>query len=96
MQQQEEDRSAHRFVLEEAKDQTQLLVDWQIAKVKRECNLVANELAHVARRNTRTAVWLGRAPTRVAELIIKMIVTLRANQQSSLLPGKKVCRRKAN
>jgi ribonuclease HI len=28
--QQQEDRSAHRFVLEEAKDQTQLLVDWQI------------------------------------------------------------------
>jgi ribonuclease HI len=34
--QQKEDRSALRFILEEAKDQAQVLVDWRITKVKRE------------------------------------------------------------
>jgi len=59
---QEEDRSTITFILLEAKDQAQMLSKWRVAKVKRECNLVANEIAHLARRTTHTAVWLGRAP----------------------------------
>jgi hypothetical protein len=38
-----------------------MLVDWRIAKVKRECNLIAHELASLVRRNTYTAVWLDHS-----------------------------------
>jgi hypothetical protein len=47
----EEDRSALGFIIAEAKEQMQLLVDWRVAKVTRECNLVAYELAQLGRRN---------------------------------------------
>ncbi|KAF8687355.1 hypothetical protein HU200_043041 [Digitaria exilis] len=40
-----------------------------VARVKRECNLVANDLAHLARRNMHPAVWLGQAPVCVVDLI---------------------------
>jgi len=35
----------------------------------RECNLVAYEFAHLARRNTHTTVWIGPAPVCVHDLI---------------------------
>ena len=62
-------------VLEEARHQARMLSQWKVAKVKRECNLVANDLANLARRNTHTAVWLGRAPACVEDTLRK-IVTL--------------------
>lgn len=61
-----DDRSKIGFVVTEAREITRLLVDWQIALVKRECNGVANELA---RRTAHTAVWLGHAPACLEELI---------------------------
>ena len=68
----EEDRSALSFIFAEAKDQAQLLLDWEVAKVTRECNLVAHELAQLGRRNNiHTAVWLGRAPACVQDLVSK-------------------------
>ena len=54
----EEDRSALSFILLEAKDHARMLPQWRIAKVKRECNIVAHELAALAWRNTHSAVWL--------------------------------------
>ena len=33
----------------------QLLEEWKIVQVKRECYVIAHELAHLARRNSRTA-----------------------------------------
>lgn len=35
----------------EARELVQLLVDWIVELVKRVCNVVANELAHLVRRN---------------------------------------------
>ena len=70
-----EDRSAVSFILLEAGHQARMLSQWKVAKVKRECNLVANDLANLARRNTHTAVWLGRAPACVEDTLRK-IVTL--------------------
>jgi uncharacterized protein with PhoU and TrkA domain len=64
-----EDHSAVSFIMAEAKDHANLLVDWHIAKVKRECNLVAHELASLATRNTHTAVWLDHSHACVADLI---------------------------
>jgi hypothetical protein len=64
-----EDRSALSVILLEAKDQARILSEWRVSKVKRECNLVANELAHLARRTTHTAVWLGRAPACVDDIV---------------------------
>jgi hypothetical protein len=55
----ERDRSTISFVVVEAKDQANLLVEWRVAKIKRECNFIVHELASLARRNTHTAVWLG-------------------------------------
>ena len=40
-----EDRSSLSFILSDAKLHARLLVEWRIAKVKRECNSVAHELA---------------------------------------------------
>ena len=54
--QEEEDRSTITFILLEAKEQAQMLSKWRVAKVKRECNLVANELAHLVKKCTQTAV----------------------------------------
>ncbi|KAF8740822.1 hypothetical protein HU200_013702 [Digitaria exilis] len=42
---------------------------WSIVQVKRECNSVANNLAHLARRNVHSAVWLGQAPACATVLI---------------------------
>ena len=64
-----EDRSTLSFCLAEAKAQAQLLVDCRIAKVIRECNLVVHDLAQLARRNTHIAVWRGRAPACVLDLV---------------------------
>ena len=63
------DRSTISFTVAEAKDQASLLVEWRVAKVGRECNLVAHKLASFARRNTHTAVWLGQVPACVVDLI---------------------------
>lgn len=63
------DRSELCIVMVEARALAQLLVEWRVDLVKRECNKVANELAHLARRNTHTAVWLGHAPACVVDLI---------------------------
>ena len=34
---------------------SQISPEWRIAKIKKECNLVVNELARLARRNTHSA-----------------------------------------
>lgn len=60
-----EDRSALSVILLEAR----MLSEWRVAKVKRDCNLVANELAHLARRTTHTVVWLGRALACIDDII---------------------------
>jgi hypothetical protein len=61
-------RSEISFIIAEAKGQGQHLVDWKVVQVymyrERESNLVANELAHLARRNTHLDVWLGTHPTK--------------------------------
>jgi ribonuclease HI len=64
-----EDRSAISFILMEAKVQARLLPEWRVAKVRRECNLVANDLAQLAKRSMHTAVWLGRAPACVESTV---------------------------
>lgn len=64
-----DDRSDLSFVMVEARELAHLLVDWRVELVSRVCNMVANELAYLARRNTHTAVWLGQAPVCVVDLI---------------------------
>lgn len=63
------DRSDIGFIVTEAQELAQLLVEWKIVLVKRDCNTVANELAQLARRTGHKAVWLARAPACVADLI---------------------------
>ena len=65
-----EERSAISFILSEARDHATMLEDWSVVKVKRECNRVANELAHLARRSMHTTVWLGRAPACVEAIVV--------------------------
>jgi hypothetical protein len=69
-----EDRSTLSFSIAEAKAQASLLVNWHVATVKRECNLVVHELAHLARRTTHTAVRLGRASACVHDLIKTIVI----------------------
>ena len=64
-----EDRSSHSFIISEAKEHVQLLGSWRIAKVKRECNSVAHELAQLARRNVHSAVWRDQALVCVHDLL---------------------------
>ncbi|KAF8641494.1 hypothetical protein HU200_067803 [Digitaria exilis] len=41
----------------------------EVVQVKRECNVIAHELAHLARRNCHSAVWLGREPACVIDQV---------------------------
>lgn len=67
--QRKEDRLEISFIIVEAVELSQLLENWKVSLVKRESNLVANELALLARRNLHTAVWLRKAPACVLELV---------------------------
>lgn len=58
---------------------------------ERESNVVAHELAALARRNTHTAVWLGQVPACVADLTksdckpsIKLSFTRKEKKQSTV------------
>lgn len=57
------DRSEIGFVIAEARELAQALVDWRMALVKRECNTVANELAQLASRNSHAYCCLARPST---------------------------------
>lgn len=50
-----EDRSDIGFIVAEARELAQLLLELKVVLVKRECNTVANELAQLARRIVHTA-----------------------------------------
>ena len=64
------DMSELRVTVLEAKEYLQLLVDWKINKVKRDCNNVAHELGQLlARRNVHTATSWGQAPACVLSLL---------------------------
>jgi ribonuclease HI len=63
------DRSELRFIILEAKEYMQMLVEWKCHKVKRVCNKVAHELAHLARRNRHTTTWWRWAPVCVTDLL---------------------------
>lgn len=39
-----------------------LLSEVQVHKIKRECNMVAHELAQLAKRNVHCVVWSVQAP----------------------------------
>jgi len=57
---QSKDRSEISFVIVEAQPHRstpncQRNQEWKIVQVKRECYVIAHELAHLARRNSRTA-----------------------------------------
>lgn len=56
----DEDRSEICFMLAEARELAQLLDRWEVIKVRRESNSIAHELAHLARGNCHTAVWLSQ------------------------------------
>jgi hypothetical protein len=46
------------------------LAGWDVTQDNRECNIVAHELAHLARRTPNTSLWLGRAPACVTDQVI--------------------------
>nr|CAB3477240.1 unnamed protein product [Digitaria exilis] len=64
-----EGRSEVSFLIMEVKELTELIVNWEVVQVKRECNVIAHELAHLARRNCHSAVWLGREPACVIDQV---------------------------
>lgn len=65
----DDDRSEIGFIVAEARELAQLLVEWKVAQVKRGCNEVANKLAQLARKTTHTAVYQGHAPACVEDLV---------------------------
>ena len=69
--QSKEDRSEISFIIVEAQPHRstpncQRNQEWKIVQVKRECYITAHELAHLARRNNHTAVWLRQTPAECA------------------------------
>jgi ribonuclease HI len=64
------DRSEISFIIAEAREHAQLLVSWHVAQVKRECNVIAHELAHLARRSFVSSVSLGQAPACVMAQVV--------------------------
>jgi hypothetical protein len=65
-----EDRSDFSFVILEAKEHAQALDEWRVSQVKRECNLIAHELAQLARRESDSTIWLACVPRCVTDLVI--------------------------
>ncbi|GJN13531.1 hypothetical protein PR202_gb00245 [Eleusine coracana subsp. coracana] len=63
------DRSELMYMYKRAQELIGLMQQVEVAHVKREQNSVAHELAHLARRNRHTVVWLRQAPTCVSTLI---------------------------
>ena len=55
-------RNGRSFRLKDA----QLLEERKIVQFKRQCYITAHELAHLARRNNHTAVWLRQTPAECA------------------------------
>ena len=49
------DRLNSCYIILEAKEHLQTLVEWKFRKVRIECNKVAYELVNLARRNVHTA-----------------------------------------
>lgn len=63
-----EDRLDIAFVVvAEARELSQLLLECKISLVRRDCNVVANDLAQLARRTVHSAVWLAQAPACVSD-----------------------------
>ncbi|KAF8701127.1 hypothetical protein HU200_033788 [Digitaria exilis] len=62
-----------RVVLEmdcaQARDYARMLEELKVVQVKRECNLVADELAKLARNSNKSVLWLDDAPACVTHLL---------------------------
>ncbi|KAF8762282.1 hypothetical protein HU200_009635 [Digitaria exilis] len=63
------DRSELGFIFREICEQASMLEEWKIVQVKRESNLVADELAQLARRSKLCKVWLEGSPACVTHLL---------------------------
>lgn len=66
-----EDQSEISFIISTAKEHVQMLVGWRVIQVKRECNSIAHDLAHLARCYSDSAFWLRSAPACVTEQVTK-------------------------
>jgi hypothetical protein len=64
-----EDRSEASFIVVETREHAQLLHEWRMAQVKRECNSIAHDLVHLARRSAQSVFWLVRAPACVTDQV---------------------------
>jgi hypothetical protein len=51
-----EDRSEISFIIAEAKEHAHMMVKWRVTQAKRECNAIAHNLAHLARRSSDSEV----------------------------------------
>nr|CAB3454107.1 unnamed protein product [Digitaria exilis] len=65
----EEDWSELGFIVAEAREQLRMLVEWRVVQIKRDSNLVVDELAMFARRLKHDAIWVDEAPACVAHLL---------------------------
>jgi ribonuclease HI len=73
------DRSEISFIIAEARERAQLLVNWRVAQVKRECNAIAHELAHLARRSFVSSVSFIHSSHATSPLIMVSFCTQQAN-----------------
>ncbi|KAF8762283.1 hypothetical protein HU200_009631 [Digitaria exilis] len=63
------DRSELGFIIGETHEHAKMLEEWKVVQVKRESNLVADELAQLARKTELSKVWLNCAPACIANLL---------------------------
>ncbi|XP_072148502.1 uncharacterized protein [Setaria viridis] len=68
------------FTILEAKRLAESLRGFVLSHVRREQNVVAHELAQVAKRLNHTAVWCHRSPTCIEHLVAHDCKTLGSNQ----------------
>ncbi|OEL23638.1 hypothetical protein BAE44_0015333, partial [Dichanthelium oligosanthes] len=72
-------RSMCTHIYQEIKACMISLSEVRLKKVRRECNIVAHELAHLAKRTEHCAVWRANAQI-VSESYSRTIVTVFLNQ----------------
>jgi hypothetical protein len=65
----ERDRGLLRFIIEEAKQVLSHISKWKIVHTRRKGNCAAHELAQLALRSNRVAVWRHEVPVCIEQII---------------------------
>ena len=80
LQQEEAQRSVNTFIIQEMLEASKQVQSVHFTHVKREQNVIANELAQLAKHLNHSAVWRERAPACVEKLVAQDCNQISSNE----------------